>query len=333
METRKCLVLGIGFITSGYGLRSSPQPAPAILRRATVSPLPRTPDVVELRSLCVAADLGSLGRAAVRLHVSQPALSKRLQSLEALVGVRLLDRSSRGVTLTPAGRRLYEQARGLLDQADAVETLIAGLRQDRTPLLLAASHSAADAFVARALAGRAPDTPVELLIANSQLVRRLVADGRAELGVAAGGAGGSPNPGVREVKLADDEILYAVPETHRWHRRSDITIEEFLRTPVVVRDPASNARWTVESELRRRDLPSPPLLAQAPTPAAARREARERDAPVLLSRGVLRGEPFVPVAVRGLRFPRAWVAVLPAVGEPPEEVSALVEVLRAEALA
>lgn len=303
------------------------------MRRDTVSPLARTPDVVELRSLCVAADLGSLGRAALRLHVSQPALSKRLQSLEALAGVRLLDRSSRGVTLTPAGRRLYEQARRLLEQADAVAAVIEGLQQARGPLLLAASHSAADAFVARALAARDEDAPVELVTANSLVVRQLVADGRAEFGVAASRVGGAPNPGVREVKLADDEILYAVPEGHRWDRRSDITLEEFLRTPVVVRDPASNARWTVEAELRRRDLPSPPLLAQAPTPAAARREARERDAPLLLSRGVLRGEPFVPVAIRGLRFPRTWVAVLPAVGEPPAEVSALVEVLRAEALA
>ena len=293
----------------------------------------RTADVVELRSFCAAADLGSLGRAALRMHVSQPALTKRLQSLEALAGVRLLDRSSRGVSLTPAGRRVYEQARRLLEQADAVDALIAGLQQERAPLLLAASHSAADAFVAAALARRAGSDPVELLTANSQVVRQFVADGRAEVGVAAARAGAGPNPGVREVKLADDEILYAVPEDHPWSRRTRVSLDEFLRTPVVVRDPASNARWTVESELRRRDLRPPPLLAQAPTPAAARREARERQAPVLLSRGVLRAEPFVSLEVGGLRFPRSWVAVLPSVGEPAAEVAELVELLRGEALA
>jgi hypothetical protein len=85
-----------GCITSGYGLRSFPR----------MSPLVRTPEVVELRSFCAAADLGSLGRAAVRIHVSQPALSKRQQSLEAVAGVRLLERSSRGVTLAHSGRRL-----------------------------------------------------------------------------------------------------------------------------------------------------------------------------------------------------------------------------------
>ena len=49
-----------------------------------------TPDLNELRAFCVAADLGTLGRAAVRLHVSQPSLSKRLAALEAKVGVQLL---------------------------------------------------------------------------------------------------------------------------------------------------------------------------------------------------------------------------------------------------
>ena len=79
-----------------------------------------TPDLNELRGFCMAADLGSLGRAALRLHVSQPSLSKRLASLEAKVGARLLERSPRGVVLTPAGRRLYGQARALLEEADQV---------------------------------------------------------------------------------------------------------------------------------------------------------------------------------------------------------------------
>jgi DNA-binding transcriptional LysR family regulator len=66
----------------------------------------RAPDIEELRTLCTAAELGSLGRAAVRLHTSQPALSKRLSNLEALAGTKLLERSTHGVKLTPAGRRL-----------------------------------------------------------------------------------------------------------------------------------------------------------------------------------------------------------------------------------
>src|SRR5262245_27885834 len=103
-----------------------------------------TPDLNELRAFCVAADLGTLGRAAVRLHVSQPSLSKRLAALEAKVGARLLERSPRGVTLTPAGRRLYQHARSLLETADEVGDVMAGLRHSGEVTRLAASHSAAE---------------------------------------------------------------------------------------------------------------------------------------------------------------------------------------------
>src|SRR4051794_348342 len=130
--------------------------------------LPRTPDLTELRSLVAAADLGTLGRAAMRLHISQPALTKRLQALEQLVGATLLERSQRGVTLTPLGRRLYEHARPLLAQADALDVIVAELRRSSAPVRLAASHSAAEAFVTRFLAAPGDKPPgVELVVANS----------------------------------------------------------------------------------------------------------------------------------------------------------------------
>src|SRR5215216_4752915 len=103
--------------------------------------LVRTPDINELRSLIVAADSGTLGRAAMRLGISQPALTKRLQGLEQLAGQQLLERSPRGVTLTPAGRRIYEEAAPLLATAARIEELLAGMRQRSATLRLAASHS------------------------------------------------------------------------------------------------------------------------------------------------------------------------------------------------
>ena len=104
----------------------------------------RSADIAELRAFCAAVDLGSLGRAARLLRVTQPALSKRLRTLEALAGASLLDRSSRGVTPTAAGTRLYLEARKLLAQAEAVEELMAGLSREDAPIRLAASHTIAE---------------------------------------------------------------------------------------------------------------------------------------------------------------------------------------------
>ena len=297
----------------------------------------RPPDINELRTFCTAADSGSLGRAALRLGVSQPALSKRLASLEAVAGTQLLERSSKGVKLTPAGRRLYEEARTLLAQAEKLETVMVGLRRSGGPVRLAASHSATEAMVAEMLGDLGGDQPlpVELATANSSVVRDLVADGRADLGVVASRPQHTPYPGVREQILLDDEIVCAVPLVHPWARRKSITIKEFLRTSMVVRDPSSNARWTVESVLRERGLKAATPLVEVGTPMAAMREARARKAPLLLSRYVVRSPDFVHLEIDGLRFPRYYVIILPAQeGEPPHAVSQLIQRLeeRAEEL-
>jgi DNA-binding transcriptional LysR family regulator len=292
--------------------------------------LVRTPDINELRSLCEAADSGTLGRAAMRLGISQPALTKRLQGLEQLAGQKLLVRSPRGVALTPAGRRIYEEAQPLVANAERIEELLAGMRRHAAPLRLAASHSACEAFVTAVLAAVSEEQgpAIELVAANSQVVKQLVGDGRADLGVAASRPGATPNPAVRELPIADDEIVCGVPPAHPWARRARIPQPDFLRTPMIVRDPASNARWTVDAELRRRGLTPAPPLAEVATPAAAKREARERTAPVLLSRRVLHEAEWAMPPVDGLSFPRRFVLVLPAAGTPANEVEALMGRMR-----
>jgi DNA-binding transcriptional LysR family regulator len=289
-----------------------------------------TPDLGELRALCVAADLGSVGRAAVRLHVSQPSLSKRLAALEAKVGTQLLERSHRGVTLTGAGRRLYRDARPLLEQADQVADVMAGIRHTGAQVRLASSHSATEALTAAMLAGMGDDRrlSIELVTANSQVVRSLVADGRADLGVAASRPDHTPYPGVREALLAEDAIVCAVPPSHPWAERGHVTRRRFLSTPMVVRDPSSNARWTVDAVLGAQDLQAAEPLVEAATPRAAISEARNRNAPVLLSRHVIAQTDFVPIAVEGLEFPRSYVLLTPAYGEATGEVRQLIERIR-----
>src|SRR3954467_4034546 len=174
----------------------------------------RLADIAELRAFCAAADLGSLGRAAGLMGVSQPALSKRLRTLEALAGARLLERSPRGVTLTPAGTRLYVEARKLLAQAEEVESLMAGLAGEEQPVRLAASHTIAEFVLPGPLVEfeqkRERHLSVELVIANSLVVRELVREGRAEFGIAAVDPSAAPD-GLSEIPFVDDEVVVAVP--------------------------------------------------------------------------------------------------------------------------
>jgi DNA-binding transcriptional LysR family regulator len=77
----------------------------------------------QLRYFVTVAEEGQLTRAALRLHVAQPALSQAIAKLEAQLGVKLLVRHPRGVTLTPAGEVFFEKARAAVAaEREALET-------------------------------------------------------------------------------------------------------------------------------------------------------------------------------------------------------------------
>lgn len=76
--------------------------------------------LVQLESFVVVAEEGHLGRAARRLHVSQPPLTRRIRSLEDELGVSLFDRTSRGMALRPEGAHLLDHARDILARVERV---------------------------------------------------------------------------------------------------------------------------------------------------------------------------------------------------------------------
>ena len=275
----------------------------------------RSPDVAELRAFCLAADLGSLGRAAVALRMSQPALSKRLRALEAIAGTKLLERSSAGVTLTDAGRRLYPEARKLLDQADVVAEVLGRFGDAEGPVRLAVSHTIAEHHLAPELVayqtGAGGQLAVELTAMNSQAVRQMVVDGRADLGVAGNRLPEDPEDHLDELALLDDEIVLAVPEGHAWHRREAVPREEFLSTPLIVRDPGAHSRRLVDAVLAsfRQQLTRP--LREVGSTAAAKREALELRAPILLSALALdeQRDRLSRRPIEDLRFPRRFMLI------------------------
>ncbi len=278
----------------------------------------RSPEIGELRAFCAAVDLGSLGRAARLLRISQPALSKRLRALEALAGARLLERSPRGVTLTPAGTRLYVEARKLLVQAETVDELMSGLHAADAPVRLAASHTIAEFVLPAPLAEferrRGRHLSVELIVANSAVVTDMVKEGRAEFGVAALEAGRPAGAPLRELPFCDDEVVVGVPAGHPWASTAEIDPAELVKTPMIVRDPSANTRRTVQAALEQRGLELAAPLAEVGSTSAAKAAAIAENAPILLSRLALRGDAGVLEArrVAGMPFPRRFALLVGA---------------------
>jgi DNA-binding transcriptional LysR family regulator len=274
----------------------------------------RAPEIAELSAFCAAVDLGTIGRAAIALQVSQPAISKRLRILEAAAGVELLDRSTSGVVPTAVGRRLYPEARRLLDQVETIEALLESDPTVKAPIQLATSHTIAEFFLPPELVayqgegGRRP--PVELTIANSGAVRQMVIEGRAAMGITAVAVDEQAGE-IEQLSLLKDEVVIAVPESHAWYRRAEIPLSLFLGTQVVMRDPDAHDRRTVEQALSQRGLSAAEPLAEVGSTAVAKREAMRRSAPVLLSALAL-NEPqdaLYQRPIEGLRFERRFAVI------------------------
>lgn len=77
-------------------------------------------DIRKLRYFVAVAEELNFGRAAARLHIAQPVLSRQIRALERELGIKLLNRDTRGTTLTPAGSRLLDEGRFLLTEVQAL---------------------------------------------------------------------------------------------------------------------------------------------------------------------------------------------------------------------
>lgn len=121
-------------------------------------------DLRLLRYFIAVAEELHFGRAAARLHMSQPPLSRAVRQLEADLGVLLLRRSSAGVALTPAGTALLGEAQALLDQAGRARTRVMATAGARTLTVgtLVDSAEQVGTSLAAAFRRRQPDADVRV---------------------------------------------------------------------------------------------------------------------------------------------------------------------------
>jgi DNA-binding transcriptional LysR family regulator len=292
---------------SGAGSRDSDSLS-ATAREASAESRPlRCPHIEELQAFCVAADLGSIGRAAQRLHLTQPALSRRVKSLEELAGAPLLTRSARGVRMTTVGERLYMHARRMLSDAEELTAALGQIRGSST-VRLAISHTAAEFVLARALVAmrRHTSAAVEVVIANSRVVKTMIASQQADVAIVACKSE-EIVPGLVNIPLVDDEIHIAVPLAHRWARKRKITPAELLGTAIVLRDPGAHTRQVIDETLTEHGLGALTAACEVGSTEAAKQEAHEMGLPTALSGLALStADRLETVEVAGLRFSRRF---------------------------
>jgi DNA-binding transcriptional LysR family regulator len=200
------------------------------------------------------AEQASFRRAAEQLHLSQPSVSQHVQLLEEELGVRLLDRGSSGIQITPAGELLLNFARRSSRLSHQVLGALARLEgQPGGPLKLAASTTVAQYLLPRILGGFLKDNPrIRLTVksGNTEQVAAWVLSGDAELGLVEGPAASKE---LTVERFLEDRLALIVPRGHRW-AGEQMALAALTATPLLMREQGSGTRRVTEQALRRAGL-------------------------------------------------------------------------------
>lgn len=208
-----------------------------------------------IQAFVAVAELGGFNKAAEQLHVTQTALTRRIQKLESYLGLKLLDRTTRYVELTTVGRDFLNQARGIVSEmTSAVEGLKDMSRNSLGSFTLAcvptmAAHILPELI--RKYTDICPHNRIRLLDARSYEVRAAVLNGRAELGIS---IQGEKNPEIAEIPLFDDRLMFFCRDTHTFANRSSVGWSDMSRADIIVVSNMTATRVAMDYQLAKRGI-------------------------------------------------------------------------------
>ena len=200
----------------------------------------RQVDLFTLRLFLSAVEEQQIGRAAIRENIAASTATKRIQDLEEIAGVKLLERTPKGVAPSPAGEVLVRCIRSIFSQLDDLRAEIATFTDGmRGELTIASARSIIAPFLARELGDYARAFPlVDLVVRemdNTDIVRAVV-QGDVDIGVYAA-ADDLDLEGVDVVPYRKDRMVAVLPIGHPLADRPSVTLEDLLTENVIVVGP------------------------------------------------------------------------------------------------
>lgn len=200
-------------------------------------------DVVKLRSFLAVADELHFGRAAEKLHVAQPPLSRTIKQLERELGTALFERNTRSVKLTAGGEALVLPAREVLEAVRRAEVAVRAAEDGAVGLVRIAFAGVSThrlvARLARVVRSRRPGIELELSSQNfaQPAMKRLV---HGDTDLALGRWDVIPATVAAEVVLRDS-LVVALPDTHPLAAAGRVSIAEFAAESFISLPPYEGA--------------------------------------------------------------------------------------------
>jgi DNA-binding transcriptional LysR family regulator len=206
----------------------------------------------QLHAFLAVAEHRSFSRAADKLYLTQPAVSRQVQALEELLGMKLFDRIGRRIILTQAGNILYRHAHIAFQTLEEARETINQLRGlQRGHLRISAASTIGTYMLPQPLGefkARSPNIEISLAITNKARVLQQVLNHEVELGFV--GPPVEPAELEKEEYLLDELVLIVAP-THRLAHEESVGVAELGEEVFILREQGSGTREIMEEELAR----------------------------------------------------------------------------------
>jgi DNA-binding transcriptional LysR family regulator len=212
-------------------------------------------EMLGLQAFIGVAEHGSFSRAAGALHITQAGLTRRLQNLEASLGVRLLERTTRALALTPVGRDFLPQARRLVSELGSA---LAEIRESgkalRGEITLACVPTVGVQYLPRIIqqySARHPGNRIRILDHASFRVAEAVLRREAEFGITLKGA---HDPQLASVPLLKDRFVLACRRDHPLARKRRLAWRELQAHTLIYSGMESGNRQLLDAALGARGV-------------------------------------------------------------------------------
>jgi DNA-binding transcriptional LysR family regulator len=262
-------------------------------------------DLRKLRYFVAVAEELHFGRAAQRLYIAQPVLSRQIRKLEQELGTDLLARTSRDVTLTPVGRQVLTEAKSLLAAADATRRRIEELASGQAALTI--GFFVGDEFTAalEAFGADYPDVALDMLRVYWHDQTEVLLDGRADVAFVHLPV---DDEGLELLPVRSEPRVAVLPLGHPAAGKPEISIAELADDPVIIQRGATPSWQAFHNVDPRPD-------GRQPRPGPQVDNLEEKLQHIAAGRAI----SFVPVSVASV-VAQPGIAYVPVTDIPPIKI-------------
>ena len=209
---------------------------------------------VKLNTLLKVYEMGSYTRAAEKLSLTQPAVSKHIRQLERELGVSIFDRTGPKLRLTPEGKLIVRYAERVIALSDGLRRALADRSRAVDRLRVGVTHTSESSIVAEVLARYTDEnvnTRITLRTDALASLYEMLKSYQIDIAIVEGDVS---DPAIRTIRLDTDNLAVAVSNEHPLASRPSVTIDELRRERLILRLPSSGTRTLFDANLESRGM-------------------------------------------------------------------------------